>query len=73
MKVAKQRKTSVVKNSLSLTINETFEFTVEDETIQNTYFVIELKGNSMFPKKGSSLATILIGRLREDFKKSLLV
>ncbi len=61
MKVAKQRKTSVVKNSLSLTINENFEFTVEDETIQNTYFVIELKDNSMFPKRGSSLASILIG------------
>ena len=61
MKVAKQRKTSVVKNSLSLTINETFEFTVEDEIIQNTYFVIELRDNSIFPKRGSSLASILIG------------
>ena len=50
MKVAKQRKTSVVRNSLSLSINETFEFTVEDDAIQNTYFVIELKDSSMFPK-----------------------
>lgn len=61
MKVAKQRKTSVVRNSLSLTINETFEFTVEDDTILNTYFVIELRDNSMFPKRGTSLASILIG------------
>ena len=61
MKVAKQRKTSVIKNSLSLSINETFEFTVEDGTLQNTYFVIELRDSSMFPKRGSGLASILIG------------
>ena len=52
MKMLKQRKTSVVRNSLAITINETFEFPVEEENLQNTYFVIELRDNSVFNKRG---------------------
>ena len=50
MKVAKQRKTCVVRTSLSLAFNESFDFTVEDDIIQNSYFVLEIKSNNIFSR-----------------------
>ena len=55
MKVSKQRKTCVVRTSLSISFNESFDFQVEDDLIPNSYFVIELRDNSMFNKKGINL------------------
>ena len=54
MKVTKQRKTNVIKSSLSVTFNESFEFMVEEDNLQNCHFVIELRHNSIFMKKGKS-------------------
>ena len=54
MKMLKQRKTSVMKNSLSVSFNETFDFLVDEENVQNTYFVMDLRDNSVFNKRGES-------------------
>ena len=60
MKMLKQRKTSVMKNSLSVSFNETFDFLVDEENVQNTYFVLDLRDNSGFNKRGESHWTSLI-------------